>query len=88
MEDNKEDTLVSYETSPLKAIKKKCIECFGGSQAEVKRCTGKSCPLYPYRFGTNPYRQQKQISDEQRAELVERMKKARMVKSEQRSCEE
>ena len=50
--------------SALKAIRKFCLECQGGSTEEVKNCTanpqdtGKAddigytgCPLYPYRLG-------------------------------------
>jgi hypothetical protein len=41
---------------PLKAIRAKCLECSGGSTAEVKACEAEDCPLYPYRFGHNPQR--------------------------------
>ena len=41
---------------PLKAIRAKCVECSGGSTAEVKACEAEDCPLYPYRFGHNPQR--------------------------------
>lgn len=43
--------------SPLKAIRLKCLDCCCGSSNEVKLCTVKHCPLYPYRFGKNPNRQ-------------------------------
>ena len=42
--------------TPLKAIRYQCLECLGWSASEVKNCTGKLCPLYPYRFGHNPER--------------------------------
>lgn len=41
--------------SPLKMIRKNCIDCSGGSVAEVRRCTVLRCPLYAFRMGTNPY---------------------------------
>jgi hypothetical protein len=41
--------------SPLKAIRKYCLSCEDGS-AGVKDCAIKDCPLYPFRFGTNPAR--------------------------------
>lgn len=43
--------------SPLKAIRKFCLDCLGGSSAEVKVCSAQEiCSLYPYRFGKNPNR--------------------------------
>jgi hypothetical protein len=41
---------------PLKAIRAKCLDCGGGSQAEVRLCEIEDCPLYPYRLGHNPAR--------------------------------
>jgi hypothetical protein len=40
----------------LKAIKEKCLDCSGGSRAEVKHCLVTGCPLYPFRLGKNPWR--------------------------------
>ena len=40
--------------SPLKAIRKYCIECGDGTYSEVKRCCMQNCPLFPYRFGHRP----------------------------------
>jgi len=37
--------------SPLKAIRKHCIDCSGGSEKEVRECVIPDCPLYPFRFG-------------------------------------
>jgi hypothetical protein len=42
--------------SPLKAIRLNCLECLCWAPSEVKNCTGKLCPLYPYRLGTNSER--------------------------------
>ena len=42
--------------SPLKAIKKKCLDCMCGSAKEVKLCPSEECELYPFRFGHNPNR--------------------------------
>jgi hypothetical protein len=41
---------------PLKAIRKKCLDCAGGKTKEVSLCTVHNCPLYTFRFGTNPNR--------------------------------
>lgn len=41
--------------TPKKAIRAMCIECMGGLIAEVDRCTSKTCALYPFRKGENPF---------------------------------
>ena len=43
-------------TTPLRAIRAKCIECSGDSVSEVKRCTIDDCALYSLRLGRNPNR--------------------------------
>ena len=61
-------------TSPLKAIRCFCIECMGGQVTDVKDCTTKTCPLYDFRMGKNPYNT-RQFTEEQRQAMAERMKK-------------
>lgn len=64
-------------TSPQKAIRLFCLDCCGGSSNEVKLCTAPNCALYPFRFGKNPFRAKREITEEQRAAAAERLKKAR-----------
>lgn len=66
---------MEYKTSPVKAIRQKCLECGEGSANEVKLCPVERCPLYPFRFGKNPYRQKRELTDEQHAEMAERLRK-------------
>ena len=42
-----------YDT-PIKAIRKKCLDCSYWSPKEVRECTVIDCPIYPYRFGRRP----------------------------------
>ena len=42
----------------LKAIREKCLDCSGGSRAEVKDCLVPKCALYPFRLGKNPWRRE------------------------------
>ena len=58
-------------TSPIKAIRAKCLDCCCGQANEVKLCTCKDCPLYAFRFGKNPYL----FTEEQRQAMAERMRK-------------
>jgi hypothetical protein len=40
----------------VKLIRQFCIECMGDSKRLVAECQSEDCPLYEYRFGTNPRR--------------------------------
>ena len=42
-----------YDT-PIKAIRKKCLDCCCGSRKEIRECPVVECVLYPYRFGRRP----------------------------------
>ena len=42
-----------YDT-PLKTIRKNCLECSSQQPKEVRLCTCIDCPMYPYRFGKRP----------------------------------
>lgn len=41
-------------TVGMKAIRAKCLDCCGGYQGEVRKCTATSCPLWPLRMGGQP----------------------------------
>lgn len=42
--------------TPVKAIRAKCMDCSGGSFLEVRECPCVECPLYPYRMGHRPHK--------------------------------
>ncbi len=42
--------------TPLKAIKKHCLECSGYEKKEVWECKITDCVLFNYRLGRNPKR--------------------------------
>lgn len=77
-----EDEIIEngWVTSPLKAIREKCKDCCGNSAQEVKLCPVKSCKNWPYRFGKNPFRKKRELTDEQRLAMAERLEKARKAK--------
>ena len=68
---------MEYRTNPVKAIRQKCLKCGEGSANEVKLCPVERCTLYPFRFGKNPYRQKRELTDEQREKMAERMRRIR-----------
>ena len=40
--------------TPIKAIRKKCLDCTCGQYEEIRKCTVINCTLYPYRKGCRP----------------------------------
>jgi hypothetical protein len=43
----------------LQVIRKKCRWCCCDQLAEIRDCRIDSCPLHPYRMGTNPFSRRK-----------------------------
>ncbi len=43
------------KTTPLKAIREKCLECSAQVKSEVRNCRCPDCPLFHFRLGKNPY---------------------------------
>lgn len=74
--------LPNYEknpiTTPVKAIRAKCLDCSGNDRNEVKGCSVTSCPLWPFRNSAkNPFHKRTTtISDDMKEKFSERMKKA------------
>lgn len=46
---------LGHPKSPIKAIRANCLDCCGGSEAEVRKCVLTACPLWPLRMGKNVY---------------------------------
>lgn len=46
--------------NPITAIRAFCIECMGGYVDEIERCTAPRCPLFPYRYGKDPARSERE----------------------------
>lgn len=65
---------VSENTNVLRAIKLKCLDCSTYNINEIKECPVNKCPLFPFRNGNNPFRKKKELSEEERNKLSERMK--------------
>ena len=59
--------------TPLKAIRRRCLDCCCGSSQEVSLCPVHSCSLHPYRFGKRPGTLKREATPAQ----IERLKKAR-----------
>ena len=53
----------------LKVIRANCLDCCCYQASEVRLCTCTTCNLFPYRMGTNPFRQFSPLSDKQKSAL-------------------
>lgn len=69
-------------TNPIKAIRKKCLDCCCGQRIEVELCPSNDCYLWPFRRGKNPYRRKRELSEEQKEVMRERMSKFRSKENE------
>ena len=67
--------------TPLKAIKLKCLDCCCDQANEVKLCSVESCPLFPFRFGKNPFIKKRDIPEEQKERMRQLLELARAKKS-------
>lgn len=38
--------------SRKQAVRNKCVDCCCGNKAEVRKCSATSCPLWPFRMGS------------------------------------
>jgi len=59
--------------TPLRAIRRKCLDCCCGSSQEVSLCPVHSCALHPYRYGKRPGTVKREATPAQ----IERLKRAR-----------
>ena len=64
-------------TNPVKAIRAKCLDCCCGSSKEVSLCPVGTCALYSFRFGKNPYRSKRVLSEEQKEKMRAGLAKSR-----------
>ena len=54
--------------SPLAALRARCVDCCAGAVSEVRRCRQTTCPSWPFRMGSDPW---KEPTDAQLAAVVQ-----------------
>lgn len=74
--------------SPVKAIRAKCLDCCYDSPSEVRMCPSEDCPLYPFRFGKNPYIAKRDYTEEEKEAMKERLAAAREKRNDERKNEQ
>lgn len=68
--------------SPIKACRKKCLECSNFQISEIEHCSMTDCALYPFRFGKDPGRKKVVMSEERKERLRIQLAKGRKIDSE------
>jgi len=78
-----EDVRIGFDSprNPTKVIRLKCRDCTNNQVAEIDNCAVDTCPLHAWRFGKNPYRSKREMSEEQKRQSVERLERARNSKN-------
>jgi hypothetical protein len=64
--------------SPLAALRARCVDCCAGAVSEVRRCRQTICPSWPFRMGSDPW---KEPTDAQLAARRTNAAKARAAKT-------
>ncbi len=76
---------------PIKAIRRKCLDCCNGSTKEVHLCLVHDCSLFPYRLGTRPGAGKREMTPGRR-ESLHRANEARLKRQDSQKpsqgCEE
>ena len=54
------------------AIKARCLDCSADQRDEVTMCPATNCPLWPYRFGSNPFKKPREMSEKQKEAIKNR----------------
>lgn len=56
--------MIGHRKRPiLKVIRAKCVDCSVHQPKEVRLCQFVTCPLWPYRMGTDPFRKGREAED-------------------------
>ncbi len=74
---------MTEQKNPVKAIRAYCLNCCLESANEVRNCPAEDCQLWHFRMGKNPYRTKREMSEEQKAAAVERLRLAKERKTEE-----
>jgi hypothetical protein len=62
---------IGHDT-PLRAVRRHCLECCNGSHHEVRNCVATSCPLWIFRHGRRPGAEEKVAAGERQTYPIER----------------
>jgi hypothetical protein len=69
---------IQRPTPLLRVIRAKCLDCSGGVESEVRKCTAIGCALWPYGMASNPFRAPREMTPEQREAGAARLAAARI----------
>mgnify|MGYP000026498875 CR=1 FL=1 len=63
------------QRNPMRAIRRHCLACCGGSAVSVTECPAAACALWAFRMGENPFRAP--ATEKQKAQALKNLKAAR-----------
>ena len=52
------------------------MDCVGTAH-EIRLCVGSTCALWPFRLGDDPWREKREMTEEQRARLAAQLARGR-----------
>ncbi len=58
-------------STPMRAIRLKCLQCTCGQFQEIRECTIKDCALHPYRMGHRPKKEECTVKAKDEIEIKE-----------------
>lgn len=58
---SKIETPVNNSLTPLKAVRRHCVDCCCGNVAEPAQCSATGCPLWLFRFGRKPTPDEREV---------------------------
>ena len=73
--------MAERSNNPIKRIREYCIQCVADQPKEVELCPITDCPLYDFRFGKNPFRAKRELTEEQKEAFRSRVENYRNNKA-------
>lgn len=62
----------------LRAIRAQCLECLDWNLNHVRDCTSPLCSLFPFRFGKDPSKIKRTLSEDRKKAVIEILAKSRL----------
>ena len=67
--------------SVIRALRERCMDCCAEDRSEVRKCVSTTCPAWPFRMGSNPWRKPRTLNPERRAAQARVLAKHHAAKS-------
>jgi hypothetical protein len=71
------ETKKEKRITPLNSIRQHCLWCCCDSMKEVRQCSVTDCKLYPFRMGKNPFQKRRELTDEEKQKITDRLRSSK-----------